>query len=74
MIWGSLFIAMAIVCLVLSSPATTLAWQWWTGIGQWACVAALFIGERVYRKRRFAHYEHATLRQQLAIVIRQWRA
>jgi len=74
MIWGGLFVAMAVVCIALSTPATTLAWQWWTGIGQWVCVAALFIGERVYRKRRFAHYAHASLAHQLAIVVRQWRA
>lgn len=72
-IWGGLFVVMAVVCLVLATPAMTLAWQWWTGVGQWTCVAALFIGERVYRKRRFAHYAHASLGRQLAIVVRHWR-
>ena len=29
--------------------------------GTWVCVVGLFAGERCYRKRRFAHYAHASL-------------
>jgi uncharacterized membrane protein len=73
-VWGGLFIAMGVACAALSTPATTLAWQWWTSLGSSACVIALFVGERYYRKRRFAHYAHASLARQLSIVIRHWRS
>src|SRR4029453_936912 len=72
-VWGWLFIVMACVCLLLSTPSTMLAWQWWTGPGAWTCVVGLFVGERWYRKRRFANYAHASLARQLAIVVRHWR-
>jgi len=71
--WGWLFVGMALVSVVLSLPALTFAWQWWTSVGAWACVGVLILGERFYRKRRFAHYAHASLGRQLAVVIRHWR-
>jgi len=71
--WGLLFVALAVVSAALSFPQLTLPWQWWTGVGAWTCVGALFIGERFYRKHRFAHYAHASLARQLAVVFRHWR-
>ena len=71
-LWGWLFIVMGMICAALSMPSTMLAWQWWTGPGTWICVVGLFAGERWYRKRRYAHYAHASLARQLAIVARHW--
>lgn len=71
--WGWLFVVLALVSAVLSLPALTFAWQWWTSVGAWACVGVLFLGERSYRKRRFANYAQASLARQLFVVIRHWR-
>ena len=71
-VWGSLFIVMGMIAAALSMPSTMLAWQWWAGPGTWLTVVALFAGERWYRKRRYAHYTHASLARQVGIVARHW--
>jgi len=71
--WGWLFVGLALVSAIVSLPALTFAWQWWTSVGAWACVGVLFLGERLYRKRRFPHHAHASLGRQLSVVIRHWR-
>jgi uncharacterized membrane protein len=58
-IWTVFFVAMAMVCAILVSYGLERAWAWFTGVGNYLLVAALFVGEWIYRQRRFAHYRHA---------------
>jgi uncharacterized membrane protein len=58
-IWTVFFVAMAMVCAILASYGLERAWAWFTGVGNYLLVAALFVGEWIYRQRRFAHYRHA---------------
>ncbi len=57
-IWVAFFVAMALVSAALALAGAHRAWAWFTGAGNYIGVAALFLGEYVYRRRRYAHYRH----------------
>ena len=72
--WTLFFLAMAAVSAALSMLPSPAPWAWFTSFGNWACVAALFFGEHLYRRKRFPHYPHASPMRVIALVRRQWRA
>jgi uncharacterized membrane protein len=75
-LWVALFVVSAALSALLAAAGLVRAWIFFTSFGNYAAVAALFIGEFQYRRRRFAQYEHATPRVLLAhvhSVLREWR-
>ena len=71
-VWVALFVAVAGIDAVLAFAGTRAAWLAFTGAGGYLMVAALFLGEWVYRRWRFRHYRHASplalVRQVLAVM------
>jgi uncharacterized membrane protein len=59
-VWVALFVALAAIDAVLAVAGTRAAWLAFTGAGGYLMVAALFLGEWVYRRWRFRHYRHAS--------------
>ena len=59
-VWVALFVVVAAVDAVLAVAGTRAAWLAFSGAGGYLMVAALFLGEWVYRRRRFSHYRHAS--------------
>jgi uncharacterized membrane protein len=59
-VWVALFVAVAMIDAVRAVGGTRAAWLAFTGAGGYLMVAALFLGEWVYRRRRFRHYRHAS--------------
>jgi uncharacterized membrane protein len=74
LVWTLFFLAMAAVSAALSVLPSAAPWAWFTTFGNWICIAALFFGEQLYRRRRFAHHPHASPMQVIALVRMQWRA
>lgn len=74
LVWALFFLAMAATSAVLAILPSPAPWAWFTSFGNWICVAALFFGEHLYRRRRFAHYPHVSPMQVIALVRAQWRA
>jgi len=74
LVWTLFFLAMAAISAALAVLQSAAPWAWFTAFGNWACVAALFFGEHLYRRKRFAHYAHASPMQLVALVRAQWRA
>jgi uncharacterized membrane protein len=72
-IWVGFFLAMAAVSAVLAVTGPRMAWAWFTAVGNYLCVGMLFVGEYVYRRVRFSHYEHASPLRLLGIVRRAIR-
>lgn len=72
-IWVVFFLTMAAVSLVLAVTGPRAAWAWFTGVGNYLCVGMLFVGEYVYRRVRFSHYQHASPLRLLGIVRRAIR-
>ena len=72
-LWTLFFVGMAALSVALAVFATIAAWQWFTLLGNWLCVAALFFGEYVYRRVRFAHYQHASPLRLMASIRKMWR-
>ena len=72
--WVGLFVLMALVAAALGASPAQGAWAWWSSVGNWLCAAALFIGERWYRRWRFPHYRHGSLWRQVSSVTSNWRA
>ena len=62
-VWAALFAAMAGVALALTLRGPLEAWSTFTNVVSYLLVAALFAGEYAYRRRRFRHYRHASLRE-----------
>jgi uncharacterized membrane protein len=73
-VWTLFFVAMAAISAALAALPSPAPWAWFTSLGDWLCVAALFFGELVYRRKRFAHYPHASPMRVFALVRAQWRA
>ena len=73
LVWTLFFLAMAAISAALSVLPSPAPWAWFTSFGNWACVAALFFGEHLYRRKRFAHYPHASPMRVIALVRTQWR-
>jgi uncharacterized membrane protein len=59
-VWVVFFLACALAAAWLWTRADSRAWLLFTTVGNYVAVAALFIGEYVYRRRRFAQYAHAS--------------
>lgn len=60
-IWTGLFAAMAGIALALALFGSLALWSTFTNLVAYALVAALFVGEYLYRRWRYRQYRHATL-------------
>lgn len=60
-IWTGLFTVMAGIALALALFGSLALWSTFTNLVAYALVAALFVGEYVYRRWRYRQYRHATL-------------
>jgi len=67
-LWTLLLAAMAIVAAGLALWAPLELWSLFTNVAAYALIAALFVGEYVYRRLRFRHYQHASFVAQLRSV------
>jgi uncharacterized membrane protein len=59
LIWCGLFVTMAIVATLLACSGMPDWWALFTGLISYALMAALFLGEYLFRRLHFAHYPHA---------------
>lgn len=57
-VWTVLFIAAALFSLALALSGHRDAWSLFTNVVNYLLVAALFLGEFVYRRLRFRAYRH----------------
>jgi uncharacterized membrane protein len=57
-LWTLLFIAAALLSLALAMSGHRDAWSLFTNFVNYLLVAALFVGEFVYRRLRFRNYRH----------------
>lgn len=60
-LWTLLLAAMAGLALALAIWAPLEAWSLFTNVVIYALIAALFVGEYLYRRLRFRQYRHASL-------------
>ncbi|MEK6244726.1 MAG: hypothetical protein AABM33_09515 [Pseudomonadota bacterium] len=60
-IWTLLLAAIAILVMALGIWAPLETWSLFANVVSYALIAALFIGEYLYRRVRFRHYRHASL-------------
>jgi uncharacterized membrane protein len=60
-IWTLLLAAMATLTMALAIWAPLETWSLFANVVNYALIAALFIGEYLYRRVRFRHYRHASL-------------
>ncbi|MGH8672839.1 MAG: hypothetical protein ACREVG_00860 [Burkholderiales bacterium] len=67
-IWTGLFVAMAGTALALALLGSLALWSTFTNVVAYALVAALFVGEYLYRRWRYRQYRHATLIELVANV------
>jgi uncharacterized membrane protein len=70
-VWVVFFLVMAAVSAALAALAASgarEAWVWFTAVGNYLCVAALFAVEYVYRRRRFPRNAAASPRQQIRML------
>jgi uncharacterized membrane protein len=58
-VWVGFFVAMAGIAAALSLAGWRTAWLVFSLAGNYALVAALIVGEYLYRRRRYAHLRHA---------------
>lgn len=61
LLWTILLAVMAALALALALWAPLETWSLFSNVVFYAMVAALFIGEYLYRRVRFRHYRHASL-------------
>ena len=57
-LWTLLFIAAALLSVALAMSGHRDAWSLFTNFMNYLLVAALFLGEFIYRKLRFRNYQH----------------
>ncbi len=67
-VWVAFFVALAALAAWLAAAGHERAWIAFTSIGDYAAIAALFVGEFAYRRWRYAQYAHASPRVLLAHV------
>ncbi len=67
-VWVVFFLLMATVSASLAAFGAHAAWAWFTAVGNYLCVAALFAVEFAYRRRRFPRDDHVPPRQQIALL------
>ena len=68
--WTLLLVAMAISALALAAWAPMETWSLFANVLSYSLIAALFVGEYLYRRVRFRHYRHASLAALLSNVRR----
>ncbi len=59
-VWVGFFLAMASLSAVLAAFGAYRAWVWFTAVGNYLCVAALFAIEYGYRRWRFPRDDHVS--------------
>lgn len=59
-IWAGLFLGMATESFALAVFAPLALWSWFVNVWNYVFVAALFVGEYLYRRVRYARYRHAS--------------
>jgi uncharacterized membrane protein len=67
-VWVVFFLVMAAVSAALAASGAREAWVWFTAVGNYLCVVALFAVEYVYRRRRFPHNAAVPPRQQIQML------
>ena len=67
-VWTGFFLIMAAMSVVLAASGAHAAWVWFTAVGNYACVAALFALEYGWRRRRFPRKDRVTPWQQVALL------
>lgn len=60
-LWALLLAGMAVTALALAALAPLETWSLFANVLAYALIAALFVGEYIYRRVRFRHYRHASL-------------
>ena len=60
-LWTLLLAGMAATALALAALAPLETWSLFANVVIYALIAALFVGEYLYRRVRFRHYRHASL-------------
>jgi len=73
-IWTALFFVSAAVGLLLAAFAPLDVWSTFVNVVSYMTVAALFVGEYLYRKLRFPQYRHAPLFTLVRIVVQDRRS
>ena len=72
-LWTGLFFVSAAVGLLLAAFAPLHVWSAFVNAASYIAVAALFVGEYLYRKIRFPHYRHVPLATLVRIVVQDRR-
>ncbi|MEO8346532.1 MAG: hypothetical protein ABI607_12640 [Betaproteobacteria bacterium] len=67
-LWTAFFLVMATVSATLATLAAHDAWVWFTAVGNYVCVAALFAIEYGYRRWRFPRKVHASPMRQVEML------
>jgi uncharacterized membrane protein len=67
-IWAAFFLLMAAVSTALAASGAHEAWVWFTAVGNYICVAALFALEYVFRRRTFRSDDRVSTRQQIRML------
>ena len=67
-VWVVFFVVMAAISATLAASGAREAWLWFTAVGNYLCVAALFAVEYAYRRRRFPSNATVSPRQQIQML------
>ena len=62
------FLLMAGVSIVLAASGLREAWLWFTAVGNYLCVAALFALEYAFRRRKFPRDGRVSPTQQIRML------
>lgn len=73
-LWTAFFFGSAACGLLLAAFAPLHVWSAFVNVASYAAVAALFVGEYLYRKWQYPHYRHAPLATLVRIVVEDRRA
>ena len=68
-VWTACFVALFVVALALAPWLSFESWSRWVQLLGYAVPGVLFLGEYVYRHRRFAHRAHGSLAVLVANVL-----
>lgn len=72
--WGWCFVAMAAIALALAPQLPIDAWSHWVHAMGYAVPALLFLGEHLYRLRRFNQYSHGPILPLVRNIVKVVRA
>lgn len=70
LLWTTIFFAMVSASLLLPFLASKELWSLFTNLINYLVVAALFVGEYIYRRLRFRDHDHPSFPDYLRIVFR----